>query len=43
VYVVAELLFTGKRLSAWNITIWGVLVGFLMGLATELVIVAAGA
>jgi len=43
VYVVAELLFTGKRLSAWDITIWGVLLGFLVGLATELVIVAAGA
>jgi ZIP family zinc transporter len=43
IYVVAELLFTGKRLGAWEVTVWGVLVGFLVGLGTELVIVAAGA
>jgi zinc transporter, ZIP family len=43
IYVVAELLFTGRRLGAWDVTIWGVLLGFLVGLATELVIVAAGA
>ena len=42
-YVVAELLFTGRRLGAWEMTIWGVLVGFLVGLGTELVIVAAHA
>ena len=40
-YVVAELLFTGRRLGAWETTIWGVLVGFLVALGTELVIVAA--
>ena len=43
IYVVAELLFIGKRLGAWEVTVWGVLVGFLLGLATELVIVAARA
>jgi ZIP family zinc transporter len=43
IYVVAELLFTGRRLGAWEATIWGVLVGFLVGLGTELVIVAAHA
>jgi ZIP family zinc transporter len=43
IYVVAEMLFTGRRLGAWDITIWGVLAGFLLGLATEMVIVAAGA
>jgi zinc transporter, ZIP family len=42
IFVVAELLFTGRRLGAWDVTVWGVLVGFLLGLATELVIVAAG-
>jgi len=40
-YVVAELLFTGRRLGAWEVTIWGVLLGFLLALGTELVIVAA--
>jgi zinc transporter, ZIP family len=43
IYVVSELLFTGKRLGAWETTVWGVFVGFLLGLATELVIVAAHA
>jgi zinc transporter, ZIP family len=43
IYVISELLFTGRKLGAWDVTIWGVLVGFLVGLATELVIVAAGA
>jgi ZIP family zinc transporter len=42
VYVVAELLNTGRRLGRWDVTIWGVLVGVLLGAATELVIVAAG-
>src|SRR5437763_11099006 len=28
-YVIAELLFTGRRLGAWDVTIWGVLLGFL--------------
>ncbi len=42
VYVVAELLNIGRKLS-WEITIWGVLAGFVAGLATEMVLVAAGA
>ena len=42
IYVIAELLNTGRRLGAWDITVWGVLAGFLLGLVTELVIVAAG-
>jgi ZIP family zinc transporter len=41
IYVVAELLFTGRRLGAWEMTVWGVLIGFMLGLSTELVIVAA--
>jgi ZIP family zinc transporter len=41
-YVLAELFSVGRKLS-WEITLWGVLIGFLLGLATELIIVAAGA
>jgi ZIP family zinc transporter len=40
-YVVGEILNAGRRMS-WEITLWGVLVGFLLGVATELVLVAAG-
>jgi zinc transporter, ZIP family len=40
-YVVAEILNAGRRLS-WEITLWGVLVGFLIAMGTELVLVAAG-
>ena len=42
-YVVFELLNTGKRLGAWDVTVWGVLIGFLLGLGTDLVIFAAHA
>ena len=41
VYVVAELLPLGRRLS-WEVTMWGLAAGFLLGLATELVVAAAG-
>jgi ZIP family zinc transporter len=41
-YVLGELFSVGRKLS-WEVTLWGVLIGFLLGLATELVIVAAGA
>jgi ZIP family zinc transporter len=40
-YVVGEILNAGRRMS-WEITLWGVLAGFLLGAATELVLVAAG-
>lgn len=40
-YVVAELFAAGRRLS-WEITLWGILAGFLVALATEMVIVVAG-
>jgi zinc transporter, ZIP family len=40
-YVLGEVLPVGRRLS-WEITLWGMLVGVLAGVATDLVIVAAG-
>jgi ZIP family zinc transporter len=43
IYVISEMLNTGRRLGAWDITVWGILIGFLLGAATELVLVAAGA
>ena len=41
-YVVGELLNAGRRMS-WEITLWGILAGFLIAFATELIVVAAGA
>jgi ZIP family zinc transporter len=41
-YVVGELLAAGRRMS-WEVTLWGILVGFIAGLATELIVIAAGA
>jgi ZIP family zinc transporter len=41
IYVVAELLFIGRRLD-WPTTVWGLLAGFVLGLGTELILVAAG-
>ncbi len=41
-YVIGELFAAGRRLS-WETTLWGVFAGFAVGLATELVLVAAGA
>jgi ZIP family zinc transporter len=40
-YVIGELLPVGRRLS-WEVTVWGLLVGFLLALATELVLEVAG-
>jgi ZIP family zinc transporter len=40
-YVIGELFAAGRRLS-WTLTLWGVFAGFLLGLATDLVIEAAG-
>ena len=40
-YVVGELIATGRRAS-WELTLWGIFLGFLFGLATDLVLVAAG-
>ena len=36
-YVLGELLLVGRRLS-WEVTLWGLLAGFLLGVATELVL-----
>jgi ZIP family zinc transporter len=41
-YVIGEMFNAGRRLG-WTLTLWGVFVGFAVGLATELVVVAAGA
>ena len=43
IYVVAEMLNTGRRLGTWDVTIWGLRAGIFLGAVTELVIVAAGA
>jgi ZIP family zinc transporter len=41
-YVIGELFAVGRRLSR-EVTLWGVLAGISVGLATELLLVAAGA
>jgi ZIP family zinc transporter len=41
-YVIGELFSAGRRLS-WEITLWGVFAGFMLGLGTELVLIAARA
>jgi ZIP family zinc transporter len=41
-YVIGELFAVGRRMS-WDLTLWGLLAGFLLGLATDFVITAAGA
>jgi zinc transporter, ZIP family len=40
-YVIGEVLPVGRRLS-WEVTLWGLLAGFVLGVATDLVLVAAG-
>jgi len=41
-YVVSELIAAGRRVS-WELTLWGLFAGFLAGVATDLILVAAGA
>jgi zinc transporter, ZIP family len=40
-YVIGEILPVGRRLS-WEITLWGLMAGFFLALATELVLAVAG-
>jgi len=40
-YVVGELIVAGRRAS-WEMTLWGIFGGFLAGLVTDLILVAAG-
>lgn len=40
--VVGELVVAGRRMS-WELTLWGMFIGFLAGLVTDLVLTAAGA
>jgi ZIP family zinc transporter len=43
IYVVAELLGVARRFKSPEIVMWGLLVGFLLGYATDLVVTFAGA
>ncbi len=43
IYVVAELLGGAKRFKAPEIVIWGLLIGFLLGYATDLLVTFGGA
>jgi zinc transporter, ZIP family len=43
IYVVAELLGVAKRFRAPEIVIWGLLIGFLLGYATDLIVTFGGA
>jgi hypothetical protein len=40
-YVIGEILPVGRRLS-WEVTLWGLMAGFLLALATELVLEVVG-
>ena len=43
IYVVAELLGGAKRFKAPEIVMWGLLIGFLLGYATDLIVTFGGA
>lgn len=43
IYVVVELLGGAKRFKAPEIVMWGLLIGFLLGYATDLIVTFAGA
>ncbi|MBO0792947.1 MAG: ZIP family metal transporter [Ktedonobacteraceae bacterium] len=43
IYVVAELLAVAKRFKAPEVMMWGLLLGFLLGYATDLLVTYAGA
>jgi ZIP family zinc transporter len=41
-YVIGELFHSGRKLT-WDWMLWGILAGFLVGFATDMILVAAGA
>lgn len=41
-HVVGELIVVGRKAS-WELTLWGLFAGFMAGVATDLILVAAGA
>jgi zinc transporter, ZIP family len=43
IYVVAELLGTARRFKTPEIVMWGLLIGFLLGYATDLIVTFGGA
>ncbi len=43
IYVVAELFGVAKRFKAPELVMWGVLLGFLLGYVTDLVVIFGGA
>ena len=43
IYVVAELLGVAKRFKSPELVMWGLLIGFLLGYATDLIVTFAGA
>jgi ZIP family zinc transporter len=43
IYVVAEMLAVAKRFKSQDVIMWGVLLGFLLGYATDLIVTWAGA
>jgi ZIP family zinc transporter len=42
-YVVSEMLHVGRRFSARELAMWGLLIGFLLGYATDLIVTWGGA
>ena len=42
-YVVIELLAVGRRMAVKEITTWGIVIGLLLGFATDAIVTAAGA
>ena len=43
IYVVAELLGVAKRFKSPELVMWGLLIGFLLGYVTDLLVTFAGA
>jgi ZIP family zinc transporter len=42
-YVVIELLAIGRKMAAKEVTTWGLLIGLLLGFATDAIVTAGGA